>query len=83
MPQINYTQKAVKDLKKINSSDRNRILRAIEKLTKDDIEYYPLIGPLKGLYKLRVGSYRIIFNKPKPDNLLIRYIRHRKDVYNI
>jgi mRNA interferase RelE/StbE len=41
-----------------------------------------LKGDIEGLYRLRVGSYRIIFKRDR-DELLILIVRigHRKDIY--
>ena len=44
----------------------------------------PLVGIFAGLFRFRVGDYRVIFRKEKERKiilLLILRIRHRKDTY--
>ncbi|RTZ59711.1 MAG: hypothetical protein DSZ31_03460 [Gammaproteobacteria bacterium] len=42
----------------------------------------PLKGKYKGLYRLRVGNYRVIYKRDN-DKLVILVIRigHRRDIY--
>jgi mRNA interferase RelE/StbE len=40
----------------------------------------PLTGEFKGLYKLRIGEYRVIYAKID-DTLLVLRIRHRSKSY--
>lgn len=49
------------DLKKIDSSIRKRIFDKLNELSNKIDIGKPLSSPLKGLYKLRVGSYRIVY----------------------
>lgn len=43
---------------------------------------YPLRGRLRGLYSLRVGSYRIIYQLSDDDNAVrVAAIRHRSTAY--
>lgn len=51
------------DFKKIDNADVQKIIKAIrKKLSVNPIEYgSPLKNNLKGLYKLRVDFYRIIY----------------------
>ena len=81
MPKINYTARAEKDLAKIDQLNRRRLKSAIEDLAMGRSLYFPLSGRWKGFFKLRSGNYRIIFEKDSPDSILIRYIRHRREVY--
>lgn len=46
------------------------------------IKLFPLKGELKGLYKVREGSYRIIFEILKNEQtIVIHAIGHRRDIY--
>jgi mRNA interferase RelE/StbE len=60
------SKSAFKHLKKLNKKTANRILEALEKLENAENPLFhkdvrPLIGELRGFYRLRVGEYRIIF----------------------
>jgi len=58
-----------------------RILAKIEQeLTADDLVPEPLHGPYSGLYKLRVGDYRVIYTV-STDSILVIHIAHRSDAY--
>jgi mRNA interferase RelE/StbE len=59
----------------------NRILNKIEKVLREDPDKgLPLKGEYKGLYKLRVGDYRVVYCKTRKGVLILR-IRHRRRVY--
>ena len=48
----------------------------------ESTKLFPLKGDLAGLYKLREGSYRIIFELLRSERtIIIHSIGHRKDVY--
>jgi len=51
------------DFRKIDKPDQKKIIKAIRnKLTKDPEGFgVPLRGDLKGLWKLRVGQYRVVY----------------------
>jgi len=83
MYQVKFLKKAVNELKTIDPIWQNRIKEKIIQLAKDPSQLKNRIKPLKGKYnkflRLRVGSYRIIFQK-KDKELIIVIIRvaHRK-----
>ena len=57
---------------------RTRLLRAIYQLPKGDVR--PLIGR-DGVFRLRVGEYRIIFSVEACETIIIRNAGPRGDVY--
>ncbi|MBI2607041.1 MAG: type II toxin-antitoxin system RelE/ParE family toxin [Deltaproteobacteria bacterium] len=73
-----------KDLKGISKDIQYIIRRAIEdKLMVDPVRFgLPLRRNLKGLMKLRVGDYRIIYSIHK-ETVTVHVIKivHRRDVY--
>lgn len=78
--QIQFKPKAIKDLKKITSSERDKIIGKIELLSDN------LTGDVKKLtnfsekYRFRVGNYRVLFNI-EYDTITIYRILHRREVY--
>jgi len=52
-----------KDFKKIDTTGQQRIIKTIrKKLTIKPKEFgKPLVGDLKGYWKLRIGEYRVIY----------------------
>lgn len=81
---ITYKKSVKKDLKKISKDIKFIIRRAIEeKLMTDPLKFgVPLRRNLKGLMKLRVGDYRVIYSiEEKVVTVHVIKIGHRKDVY--
>lgn len=60
--QIRYRKEALQQLSKIPRNIRDAILRAVrERLTVAPERFKPLQGCLDGFYRLRVGSYRVVY----------------------
>ncbi len=79
--EIQFKRSALNDLKKIGKTEAGRILLTItEKLPKNPEQYEMLAGRFKGLRKLRIGDYRVIF-AIKGQMVIIAKIGHRKEVY--
>ena len=72
------------DLNEMPQNLRVRVLRAIEqRLTTAPAQYgVRLRQSLAGLWKLRVGDYRVIYEL-KGTQVIVWAIRHRKYVYPI
>ncbi len=71
-----------KDFKGIDKSDQKRIVRAIRsKLTTKPKEFgEPLSGIFTGLWKLRVGRYRIIYEiEEKKVQVYVIIVGFRRD----
>lgn len=80
---ILWKKSAEKDLKNIPHKLINRVIEAVESLSKNPLppRVRKIIGSVN-LYRLRVGDYRIIFEiDSKRKNVIIIYIRNRKDAY--
>ena len=78
---ITFKKSVAKDLKKIDRSEADRILKEItSELSKQADELPELKGQFAGLRKYRIGNYRIVF-AIIDDSVLILRIQHRKDVY--
>ena len=75
---IKWSKRAVKSLKNLARNQQVRVIHAVENLPADDVK--PLHGKLKGLYRLRVGELRVIFEKID-DGYLIHDIRFRGNAY--
>lgn len=84
MYKIEFSNKAVKSLKKITSVYQNLILTKIEELAKNPFENSN-VKALKGVektYRLRVGDYRVIFSIENGELVIIVIdIDHRGNIY--
>lgn len=86
MYKVEYLESVKGDLLNLSKTDKQQIKKSIEKkLTTNPIEFgKPLQYSLKGLRRLRVGDFRIIFQIHEENNtVLIVKIGHRREVYEI
>lgn len=84
MWKVVYKRSVEKDLKKIPNNIKSLIKRAIEERLKvNPVQFgIPLKQNLKGLMKLRVGNYRIIYSiEEKTVIVFVIKIGHRREVY--
>ena len=87
MVRIVYSDKALKNLSALDRQISKRIVRKIEKYGEmtDPLSYAKaLVGSLSGMYRYRIGDYRVLFEVDSSGTvtiLLILTIKHRKDVY--
>jgi len=83
---IEYAESVQKDVRKFDAQERKRIRDFIEVKVAllDDPRSLgkPLSGGLSGLWRYRVGNYRVIANIEDRDVcILVVKIAHRKEVY--
>ena len=69
-------------LKKLDKLERRIILKKLEKLRNNPELGKPLVGKLAGLWSLRIGKYRAIYQiRQSKLVILVLKIGHRKVVY--
>jgi len=74
--------KQVQDFIQTLSPDPKKALRqGLRGLETDEGNICSLNDDLKGYYRLRVRSYRVIFSRPEPAIIQCEYAEHRKVVY--
>lgn len=83
---IEYAESVQKDVRKLDAQERKRLRDFIEvkvALLEDPRSLgKPLSGGLSGLWRYRVGNYRVIANIEDRDVcILVVKIAHRKEVY--
>lgn len=78
---VGLKPRAKKDLHRIQKQDATRIANALEQLEDN------LSGDVKRLtnytpeYRLRVGSYRVLFEVENEKGIVVYRIVHRRDAY--
>lgn len=78
---INIRRSAIKDLKKINVKDKEKIHAKILELRNfPDTANIKKLTNFEPAYRLRVGNYRILFDVSE-DTVEIGRVLHRKDSY--
>lgn len=80
---VEYAAGIARDLKHLPHDIKRKALEVVEGiLAKDPSAGKPLKGPYLGLWKYRIGDYRIIYAIEKERVVVfVLRIRHRKDVY--
>jgi mRNA interferase RelE/StbE len=84
MYEILVLDDAESDLERLDRLLARRIVRRVEWLAEhlDEIKLASLTGEFSGLFKLRVGDYRVIYRVIKSENLIVIHrIGHRRDLY--
>ncbi len=79
---IGIKASAQKALARIDKPDRLRIVTAIDRLRETPHAGGVLKGEFSGLRRLRVGSYRVVYEVLESRvTILVVRIAHRKEVY--
>ncbi len=79
---VRIKRSAARDLAKIGSRDRERIVYDIDLLGEQPHAGHPLKGGLRGLRRVRVGDYRVVY-EVLDNELVVLVVRvaHRREVY--
>ena len=79
---IRIKESAARELRRITKPHRTRIVAAIDRLTETPHLGAALKGDLRGLRRLRVGDYRVVY-EVRDEELVVLVVRvaHRRDAY--
>ncbi|RLC57095.1 MAG: type II toxin-antitoxin system RelE/ParE family toxin [Chloroflexota bacterium] len=81
---VRILDSAIRELARLDKPVGRRIVERINwlALRVDEIRLEPLKGELAGLYKLRVGDYRVIYEILHEERtIVIHAIGHRREIY--
>ncbi|MBI5788819.1 MAG: type II toxin-antitoxin system RelE/ParE family toxin [Candidatus Schekmanbacteria bacterium] len=81
---IRILKPAIRELEKLDKPIGHRIVQRIKWLAENSDKTKPeaLKGDLAGLYKIREGNYRIIYEIIQKERIIIIHsIGHRREVY--
>lgn len=84
MYQIQILDAASHELSQLDKQTGRRIVKRIGWLAEnlDSIRPMALKGDLEGLYKLRVGDYRIVYEILHSEQIIIIHlVGHRREIY--
>jgi mRNA interferase RelE/StbE len=83
---IEYTPRSARALRKLDRSVARRLFTAVERLGDLDdptSSCKALTGPLVGLWRLRVGDYRVILDVQRDQVVIVALdLGHRSTVYD-
>ena len=79
---IRIKRSAARELDRVREPDRQRLVHAIDGLAEQPLAGSALKGDLRGLRRVRVGNYRIVY-EVLDDALVVLVVRvgHRRDTY--
>jgi len=76
-----YTQRALKDIQKIDLNAKKRIGEALLRYKEEPLKYSrKMINAAHGSYRFRIGDYRVIFDLENDDIVILR-LGHRREIY--
>jgi len=79
---VEWAEGALEDLEKLDKTIANRILSKITwfSIHFDSIIPEELSGDLAGMFKLRVGDWRVLYTI-EDDSMIVQAIGHRREIY--
>ena len=82
MYNVEWTENALEDLGRLDKTVARRIMSKIEWFSEhfENIIPQPLSGDLAGVYKFRIGDYRVIY-MIENESISIQAVGHRRDIY--
>lgn len=84
MYQVSFTPDAEADLARLSKPIAQRVLKRLHWLAEnfDLITPEPLTGQWQGVFKLRVGDYRVLYTFNKAElTIAVHFVKHRREVY--
>jgi mRNA interferase RelE/StbE len=84
--QVELTPTAEDDLRRLDSAVARRMIAKLQWLAEnvDTIRHETLTGTWKGVFKLRVGDYRVLYTREATKRrIVVHFVRHRREVYNM
>ena len=83
---IEWGTKAIRDMRRLDARDRERIIAKIEQYARDSASLANQVVTLTGgkYRRLRVGSHRVIFNIEHNETtiIIVLRVRHRREAYD-
>ena len=85
MYEVEFRPRANQDFGELDQVVADRLLKKLRWLAEnfDSVTPEPLTGAFSGLFKLRVGDYRIVYQANREKKVLtVRVVGHRRDIYD-
>ena len=86
MYQVDFTSNAEADLARLDVPVAQRVLKRLRWLAENFEAITPeaLTGQWQGVFKLRVGDYRVLYTCDKAQQkIVVHFVRHRREVYKL
>ncbi len=69
--EVRWTQRALRDIERLDRRTRERIIAAVERLAAEDYGNVKRLRGLDAAFRLRVGDWRVIFNRDHENTAMI------------
>jgi len=86
MWQVAFTPDAEDDLARLDRLLAQRVLTRLRWLAEHFARITPqaLSGSWQGVYKLRVGDYRVLYTCDRENRrIIVHFVRHRREIYRL
>ena len=86
MTQVALTPTATADLRRLDPAVARRVVTKLHRLAEniETVRLETLAGPWQGVFKLRVGDYRVLYTREQTQRrVVVHFIRHRREVYKM
>ena len=83
---VQFTSNAESDLTRLDALEAQRVLKRLRWLAENFEAIRPeaLTGQWQGVFKLRVGDYRILYTYDRAKRkIIVQFLRHRREVYKL
>ena len=84
--QVRFLPEAADEFASLDKPIAERVLKKLKWLAEnfENLSPMPLCGELKGLFKLRVGSYRVLYSFDREKRTIyVHLIGHRQEIYKL
>jgi len=79
--QLSYTQRAGRDIRKLDPAIQKRIKKKLELYKLDPLQHAEKLSSSElGSYRFRIGDYRVIFDIDGEQIVILR-VGHRREIY--
>lgn len=81
---VELLPEAADDLRRLDKPVAQRVMRRLRWLSENlgTVEPESLTGEWRGLFKLRVGSYRVLYTLDEDEKAItVHLLGHRRDIY--
>jgi mRNA interferase RelE/StbE len=86
MYEVEFREGAETDLARFDKPTAQRVLRRLHWLAENFEAITPegLTGQWQGVFKLRVGDYRVLYTCDRTQQeITVHFVRHRREVYRL
>jgi len=81
---VDFLQEALDELERLDRSVAQRLLKKLRWLAEnfESAKAETLTGKLSGLFKLRLGDYRIVYEPDREHKaIIVHMVGHRREIY--